>query len=69
MERTAWLQEMRDKAEALYDHFSPFYWVKFGLGESETHRAYLQHFLDRVAPITSLEDLQDLTSGLVSTQT
>ena len=38
MERAAWLKQMREQAEALYDHFSPFYWVKFGLGASETHR-------------------------------
>ena len=23
MERTAWLQQMRQKAETIYDHFSP----------------------------------------------
>jgi 2-polyprenyl-3-methyl-5-hydroxy-6-metoxy-1,4-benzoquinol methylase len=41
---------MRDKAEALYDHFSPQYWVNFGLYANETHLEYLQKFLDRVAP-------------------
>jgi SAM-dependent methyltransferase len=50
MERAEWLKRMQDKAEAFYDHFSPFYWVKFGLGASQTHREYLQSFLERVSP-------------------
>ena len=50
MERAEWLKQMRDKAEALYDHFSHQYWATFGLDENETHRAYLQKFLERVAP-------------------
>jgi 2-polyprenyl-3-methyl-5-hydroxy-6-metoxy-1,4-benzoquinol methylase len=45
---------MREKAEALYDHFSPQYWVKFGLYANETHREYLQKFLERVAPRSTL---------------
>lgn len=50
MERVEWLKQMRDKVEALYDHLSPGYWVKFGLYANETHREYLQKFLGRVAP-------------------
>src|SRR5512136_3151002 len=50
MERADWLKQMRSKAEALYDQLSPQYWVTFGLYENETHRAYLQKFLERVAP-------------------
>jgi len=50
MERVEWLKQMRDKAEALYDHLSPLYWVKFGRYANETHREYLQKFLRRVAP-------------------
>ncbi len=50
MERAEWLKQMRSKAEALYDHVSPQYWVTFGLDENETHRAYLQKFSERVAP-------------------
>jgi len=50
MERADWLKQMRTKAEDLYDRISPQYWVTFGLGENETHRAYLQKFLGRVAP-------------------
>jgi SAM-dependent methyltransferase len=54
MERTEWLKQMRDKTEELYDHFSPLYWVRWGLHPSETHREYLQKFLERVAPHSSL---------------
>jgi 2-polyprenyl-3-methyl-5-hydroxy-6-metoxy-1,4-benzoquinol methylase len=50
MERAEWLKQMRDKAEKLYDHFSPLYWVKYGRSVDETHREYLQKFLERVAP-------------------
>ena len=48
MEREEWLQQMRRKAEGLYDQISPQYWVTFGFYENETHRAYLQRFLDLV---------------------
>jgi SAM-dependent methyltransferase len=50
MERGEWLRQMRDKAEALYDHLSPEYWVTFGLYANETHREYLQNFLELIAP-------------------
>jgi 2-polyprenyl-3-methyl-5-hydroxy-6-metoxy-1,4-benzoquinol methylase len=50
MERTEWLKQMRDKAEKLYDHFSPLYWVKYGRSVDETHREYLRKFLERVTP-------------------
>jgi SAM-dependent methyltransferase len=54
MERAEWLKQMRDKAEALYDHLSPKYWVTFGLYANETHREYLREFLGRVAPRSTL---------------
>lgn len=54
MERAEWLKQMRDKAEQLYDHFSPLYWVKYGLSADETHREYLQKFLERLAPRSTL---------------
>jgi cyclopropane fatty-acyl-phospholipid synthase-like methyltransferase len=54
MERAAWLKQIRAKTEALYDHFSPRYWVKFGLYANETHQQYLQEFLERVPPHSSL---------------
>jgi len=54
MERAQWLKQMRDKAEALYDHLSPEYWVTFGLYANETHREYLLKFLGRLAPRSTL---------------
>jgi 2-polyprenyl-3-methyl-5-hydroxy-6-metoxy-1,4-benzoquinol methylase len=50
MERAEWLKQMRSMAEALYDRLSPEYWVSFGFYENETHRQYLQKFLERVVP-------------------
>lgn len=50
MERAEWLKNMRLQAEVLYDQLSPQYWVRFGLGENETHLVYLQKFLERVVP-------------------
>lgn len=50
MERALWLKQMQEKTEALYDHFSPLYWVNFGLHQSETHQAFLQKFLERLPP-------------------
>ena len=50
MERADWLKQTRSMAEALYDRFSPLYWVTWGLSEDDTHQKYLQKFLERVAP-------------------
>jgi 2-polyprenyl-3-methyl-5-hydroxy-6-metoxy-1,4-benzoquinol methylase len=50
MERAEWLKQVRSRAEALYDHISPQYWVTFGLSEDETHQQYLKKFLERVLP-------------------
>ena len=52
MNRTEWLRQMRIKAEALYDHGAPLYWVKYGFDKSRdnvTHHEYLQRFLRLVA--------------------
>ena len=54
MERVEWLKQMRDKVETLYNHLSPQYWVKFGLYANETHREYLQKFLGRLPPRSTL---------------
>ena len=54
MERAEWLEHMRDKVETLYDHLSLGYWVKFGLYANETHREYLQKFLELVPPRSDL---------------
>ena len=48
MERAEWLKQMRNMTEALYDHISPEYWVKFGLYENEAQQEYLQKFLARI---------------------
>ena len=48
MERAEWLKLMRKRAEKLYDRFSPRYWVTWGVAIEETHREYLQKFLERV---------------------
>ncbi len=48
MERAEWLKQMRQMAEALYDHIAPDYWGTYGLYENETHLRYLQKFLERV---------------------
>jgi 2-polyprenyl-3-methyl-5-hydroxy-6-metoxy-1,4-benzoquinol methylase len=50
MERSEWLKLMQKRAEELYDRFSPRYWVTWGLVVEETHRIYIQKFLERVAP-------------------
>jgi 2-polyprenyl-3-methyl-5-hydroxy-6-metoxy-1,4-benzoquinol methylase len=50
MERAEWLKQMRNNAEVLYDRFSTRYWVTWGLVVEETHRAYLQKFLERISP-------------------
>ena len=48
MERSEWLKDMRQKAEALYDHGAPLYWVTWGMDNPETHREYLKKFLGRM---------------------
>jgi SAM-dependent methyltransferase len=50
MERAEWLKQMRSRDEEMYDQVSPQYWVSFGLTEDGTHSAFLQKFLERVAP-------------------
>lgn len=54
MKRDKWLKQVRTKTEKLYDHFSPLYWVKFGLQPNETHKVYLQKFLKMLAPQSQL---------------
>jgi 2-polyprenyl-3-methyl-5-hydroxy-6-metoxy-1,4-benzoquinol methylase len=51
MDRSEWLKQMRIKAEALYDHGAPLYWVTWGIDDSDnaTHREYLRKFLGLVA--------------------
>jgi 2-polyprenyl-3-methyl-5-hydroxy-6-metoxy-1,4-benzoquinol methylase len=44
------LKLVRKRAEELYDRFSPRYWVTWGVVVEDTHHEYLQKFLKRVAP-------------------
>lgn len=50
MERIEWLKQMRFKAEALYDHGAPLYWVKWAIDDSDnvTQREYLHKFLSLI---------------------
>jgi 2-polyprenyl-3-methyl-5-hydroxy-6-metoxy-1,4-benzoquinol methylase len=50
MERAEWLKQMRSMTEAMYDQFSPLYWVSYGFYPNETHQKYLQKFLEQVTP-------------------
>ena len=54
MERTEWLKLIRHQTEALYDHFSPKYWVTFGFYPNETHLKYLNLFLEQMSPHSTL---------------
>jgi 2-polyprenyl-3-methyl-5-hydroxy-6-metoxy-1,4-benzoquinol methylase len=48
MERDAWLRKVRAQAEALYDHFAPAYWARYGQEPAETHRRFIDRFLGRL---------------------
>lgn len=50
MNRADWLKHVQDQTEAMYDHFSPGFWVKYGFYDNETHLVYLQKFLERILP-------------------
>gem|GEM_PF-6497035 len=40
MERAEWLKKMQSNAEALYDRFSPRYWVTVGARRKCSSRMY-----------------------------
>ncbi len=48
MERAEWLKKTRTMAEMAYDHFSPNYWVKFGMKIDATHREFMEKFLGTI---------------------
>lgn len=48
MDRAEWLTLMRSRAEALYDRYSSRYWDTWGVDVPDTHREYLQKFLERI---------------------
>lgn len=54
MERAEWLRQIRGMTEAIYDHDSPEYWTSFGLYPNETQLEFLQKFLDRVPPHSTI---------------
>lgn len=54
MERAEWLKRIRETVEGLYDFLSPEYWVSYGFYENETHLEYLEKFLKRLAPHSTL---------------
>jgi SAM-dependent methyltransferase len=45
---------MRKKAEALYDHFSPLYWVECGFYPNEAHQEFLRTFLKGLKPFSTI---------------
>jgi 2-polyprenyl-3-methyl-5-hydroxy-6-metoxy-1,4-benzoquinol methylase len=56
MERAEWLKKVRAQAEALYDHFAPAYWVKFGLYADAAHRQFIEKFLGRLGSQSAILD-------------
>jgi len=56
MERVEWLKKVRAQTEALYDHIAPEYWVQFGFYANETHRQFIEKFLGRLNPHSSILD-------------
>ena len=46
MERAEWLKKVRTQAEKLYDHGAPAYWVIWGMSIDETHRQFIDKYLD-----------------------
>jgi 2-polyprenyl-3-methyl-5-hydroxy-6-metoxy-1,4-benzoquinol methylase len=56
MNRAEWLKKMRKMAEALYDHISPAYWVKYGQDLDASHREFSEKFLGRLEPQSAILD-------------
>lgn len=54
MERDKWLQGMREKLEAVYDHLSPAYLEAHEGYANEAQLAYLEKFLERMGPGSEL---------------
>lgn len=54
MERTEWLKQMREMAEAFYDRYAQLKSATTIEDIEETHREFLQKFLQRVPPGSSL---------------
>ena len=56
MERAEWLKKVRIMAEALYDHFAPAWWVKYGLEPDPPHRQFMEKFLGRLEAQSAILD-------------
>jgi len=56
MERAEWLKKVRGMAEAMYDHFAPAWWVKYGLVPDEPHRHFIEQFLGRLNAHSNILD-------------
>jgi 2-polyprenyl-3-methyl-5-hydroxy-6-metoxy-1,4-benzoquinol methylase len=48
MERDKWLKLMQSRAETLYNRFSYRYWDTWGIDVPDTHRKFLNKFLNRI---------------------
>ncbi len=56
MDRITWLREMRRDCEEQYDREAPLYAEKYGLYSNTTHRQFIQEFLSRLPPSSSILD-------------
>ncbi len=56
MDRTTWLKELQRACEAKYDDYAPLYWEKYGLYSNITHQKFIQEFLSRLSPNSTILD-------------
>ncbi len=56
MDRIDWLKEMRRHCEAEYDRAAPLYWDQYGLYSNITHQQFIQEFLSRLPPGSTILD-------------
>ena len=56
VERAVWLKKVCAQTEALYDHLSPAYRIKFGFYASSAHRQFIKKFLGRLDAQSALLD-------------
>ena len=54
MERAQWLRKIRQITEGLYDRVSPEYWTAYGSYENDAQCTYIQKFLERIPPHSTL---------------
>ena len=56
MDRMTWLKELQRDCEAKYDDYAPLYWEKYGLYSNITHQQFIQAFLSRLSPNSTILD-------------